>query len=141
MNDADEYTGGCEDGSEESLSEFMAEIDRGALNDAEMAGFVAREEELDREEDLEDEEDIEDNDFLDFGKDMDDEGLVAAPTTTTMAERIAEDKCDLSTQERLKPNKKDKFFDADLTQTIDSKPDDRWHPQQHQPLPNRIEHV
>ena len=70
---------------------------------------------MDREEDLEDEEDIEDDDFLDFGEDMDDKGLVAAPTTMTMAERIAEDKRDLSTQDRLEPNKKDKFFDADLT--------------------------
>ena len=131
MNDADEYTGGCEGGSEESLSEFMAEIDRGALNDAEMAGFVAREDELDlEEEDLEDEDDMED-DFLDFGEDMDDEDLVGAPTTMTMAERIAEAKRDLSAQKALKPNKKDKFFDADLPQTAKSKPDNQWHLQRH----------
>lgn len=122
MNDADVYTDGGEGDSEEALAEFMAEIDGGALSDAEMAGFVAREDELDlEEEDLDDEDDMED-DFLDFGEDMDDEDLVGAPTTMTMAERIAEAKRDLSAQKALKPNKKDKFFDADLPQT-DSKPD------------------
>ena len=66
MNDADDYTNGGEGDSEESLLEFMAEIDGGTLSDAKMTGFVAQEEELDREEDLEDEEDIEDDDFFGF---------------------------------------------------------------------------
>ena len=88
MNDAYVYDNGSEGNSEELLSKFMAKIDEGAMSDAKMAGFVAREKELNWDDDLEDEEDMEEDGFLDFGKDVDEKDLVGAFTIMTMAERI-----------------------------------------------------
>ena len=74
---------------------------------------------------------------MDFREDMNDKELVKAPTTINMAEQIAEANRDLSTHTTLKLNKKNKSFDANLSQTVKSKADNRWHLQQHQPLLNR----